>query len=231
MELRLTIFKAIYSSILLLIFTCALVKLSIIVSVKQLTPNTRHQYANKALAVVVGLWFVAATLISSFQCPLPRTWDFTDASLCVDRDAWWAFVAVVNMLTDFGIAALIAIIMSQIHVSLSRKAVLVAAFSTRLLVVAAAAAQLSAFRATVLDRDIAYSLWLPTVLNQVVICLSIVTACLPYLKPFMASLDSGILRVDDTPESEDGFQETRTGLSSYSLNIVRSPSSRSFGAG
>lgn len=43
-------------------------------------------------------------------------------------------------------------------------------------------------------------MYLPTVLNQVVLCASIVTACLPHLKPLMVSLESGIVRVPDDPE-------------------------------
>lgn len=65
-------------------------------------------------------------------------------------------------------------------------------------------AQLAVYWNTYRDYDASYSLYLPTVLNQVVLCLSIVTACLPYLKPLMVSLESGIVRVPEEPE-ELGF--------------------------
>lgn len=68
----------------------------------------------------------------------------------------------------------------------------------------AAAAQLAIYWNADLHSDFTKSLYLPTVLNQVVVCLSIVTACLPYLKPLMVSLDSGIVHVPDEPE-ELGF--------------------------
>jgi hypothetical protein len=36
-----------------------------------------------------------------------------------------------------------------------------------------------------------------TVCNQVVVAMSIVTAAIPFLKPFLMSLESGFLRADD----------------------------------
>lgn len=40
-------------------------------------------------------------------------------------------------------------------------------------------------------------MWQAIVTAQVVQCLSIVTACVPYLKPFLDSLESGQMRADD----------------------------------
>lgn len=66
--------------------------------------------------------------------------------------------------------------------------------------VGAAIAQLVAYWNIHDDSDVSLSLYLPTVLNQVVLCASVVTACLPHLKPLMVSLESGIVRVPDDPE-------------------------------
>lgn len=46
-------------------------------------------------------------------------------------------------------------------------------------------------------EDPAFDPWRTTISNQLVQCLSIATACIPYLKPFLDSLESGLLRVDD----------------------------------
>lgn len=64
-------------------------------------------------------------------------------------------------------------------------------------VVGTALAQLVVYWNVYDVNDVSSSLYLPTILNQVVLCCSIVTACLPYLKPLMASLESGIVRVPD----------------------------------
>ncbi|KAI1500854.1 hypothetical protein F5X99DRAFT_384658, partial [Biscogniauxia marginata] len=60
-------------------------------------------------------------------------------------------------------------------------------------------------------------MWLPVVSNQIVLCTSIVTACLPYLRPFMESLESGIVRVENLYGSEEEFSRDRTGSTGYFL--------------
>jgi hypothetical protein len=53
--------------------------------------------------------------------------------------------------------------------------------------------------------DPTYDLWLPTLLNQTTGCLSVVTACLPYLKPFMESIEPDIVLVEGDSPSEDNY--------------------------
>lgn len=45
--------------------------------------------------------------------------------------------------------------------------------------------------------DLIFHLWPVAVCNLIVENLSITTACIPYLKPFIQSLESGMLRTDD----------------------------------
>lgn len=52
-------------------------------------------------------------------------------------------------------------------------------------------------------------MWQAVVAAQVVQCLSIVTACVPYLKPFLDSLESGQMRADDLR------RRGKTGVSGY----------------
>ena len=40
-------------------------------------------------------------------------------------------------------------------------------------------------------------MWRVVICTQVVQCLSIISACIPYLKPFLESLESGLMRADD----------------------------------
>ena len=46
-------------------------------------------------------------------------------------------------------------------------------------------------------QDATFDLWLPTLAVQVIQNLSIITACIPYLKPFLESLETGMLGSDD----------------------------------
>lgn len=42
-----------------------------------------------------------------------------------------------------------------------------------------------------------FEFWPPVIIRQVVQCLSIATACIPYLKPFLDNLESGQMRAGD----------------------------------
>lgn len=77
--------------------------------------------------------------------------------------------------------------------------------------VGAAIAQLVVYWNTYHDDNASLTLYLPTVLNQVVLCSSVVTACLPYLKPLMVSLESGIVRVPDEAEELAYMPGTKPG--------------------
>lgn len=52
------------------------------------------------------------------------------------------------------------------------------------------------FLESVPGLDLTADLWLPTVLNQATLSASVVTACGPYLRPFMESLETGMARVE-----------------------------------
>ncbi|KAF2963012.1 hypothetical protein GQX73_g10560 [Xylaria multiplex] len=195
--------KAQYASVPLLILALALVKWSNSAFIRQLSPKHIYRRVSLALATVVGFWLVSAIVTGLLQCSLPRPWDFTDNSHCINRQAWWAFTVVLNVITDIGLVILYFFIIVELQLSLARKAGIIVAFSTRLLVVGITLVQL----ATSLDEgdrvEVSSSLRVPLVLNQAVISSSVIIACVPYLKPFMQALQIGINRVDNTSAFED----------------------------
>ena len=48
------------------------------------------------------------------------------------------------------------------------------------------------------SEDRTFAAWPVVVCSQFVQALSIITACIPYLKPFFVSLESGMIRTDDS---------------------------------
>lgn len=49
--------------------------------------------------------------------------------------------------------------------------------------------------------DLTFDLWRVVLLGEVVLTLSLITACIPYLKPFMEALDTGAFRAGGQPSS------------------------------
>jgi hypothetical protein len=64
-------------------------------------------------------------------------------------------------------------------------------------VAAAATAEMVFLQRTKDSSDLSYKGWQVALCTQLMLCLSISTACIPYLRPFLDSLESGLLRSDD----------------------------------
>ncbi|KAJ8120049.1 hypothetical protein ONZ43_g3145 [Nemania bipapillata] len=169
------------------------------------------------LAIVVGLWLVSAAAAGLLQCALPTPWDFTNSSYCINRRAWWTFVVVLNVITDISLVGLYFFIITGLRIARARKVSIIVAFSTKLLVVGIALAQLTAFRRgpTV---GVTPNLRLSLVLNQAVLSSSVITTCIPYLKPFMQGLQAGINRVNNASAYEDELMHLPQPLSSSQSN-------------
>ena len=64
-------------------------------------------------------------------------------------------------------------------------------------VIACTIAQLKYLGSVDYTADVTYSLWPAILCNQLVQNIGIITACVPYIKVFFQSLESGMIRTDD----------------------------------
>ncbi|KAI0518328.1 hypothetical protein F5B22DRAFT_81270 [Xylaria bambusicola] len=212
--------QAEYASFVFQLTALALIKWSISISIRQLSPSATHQRLDLVLRLSVGIWVLSAVLTTLFQCAFPSPWDYVHGSRCINRRAWWAYVAIGNIGTEFFIVAMYCMIIGNLRMSLMRRSVVLLIFSTRLLIIGIALAQLTFFLNAFPSADLTKDIWLPTVLNQAVLSASVVTACGPYLRPFMESLESGVARV--LPESEEDLSHDRMGPSANHLSNYNS---------
>ncbi|KAI1325440.1 hypothetical protein F5Y16DRAFT_264660 [Xylariaceae sp. FL0255] len=192
-----------YVSISFVIITLAFIKWSALDFVKTLSPVRLYRQIVIALSVFISLWLVAAVALNIFQCALPTPWDYINGTRCINRPAWWTFVALLNILTDLALISLYILIFRKLQIATIKKVAIIAGFCTRLIVVALSAAQLAAFYNGGEDQASVESIWLVVVLNQAVISSSAITACVPYLRPFMEGLQSGIIHVNRTSTDEE----------------------------
>ncbi|KAK7914454.1 hypothetical protein PG985_012157 [Apiospora marii] len=219
------VLKADYAGTPLLLLSLALIKWSLSAFVRQLSPNKDIEYrVDQGLSFIVGLWLVSAAVIGLFQCRLPKPWDYIQSHNCIDRRSWWTYAASLNIVTEVGYVLVYALVFRRIQVSRRRRFTLQAIFSTRLLalglttnddrVVIPAVVQLLVFRSSYPSQNLTYDLWLPTVCNQIMACISVVTACVPYLRPFMESIEpDNVVQIDDgDTASSRGTTERRLAL-------------------
>ncbi|KAK8105105.1 hypothetical protein PG999_008464 [Apiospora kogelbergensis] len=192
-----------YASTVLLVLSLVIIKWSVLVFIQRLSGGTLSRRIHQSLSGFVGVWFVSSTIISLFQCEIPRPWDHVNGRRCIDRRAWWSYVSVINMLSELFIAALYLLVLLKLQISRKRKAIVLSLFLSRLLVVAAAIAQLVIFFRAFPSPDVTRRYKIPVILNETTLSVSVITACVPYLKPFMESLEAGVVRVPSLARSEE----------------------------
>lgn len=164
--------------------------------VRQITPVAFH----KRITVYVGcglvLWAAVAILTAAVQCHIPHVWHIL-GNQCFDRYSFWTYFGVSSIISDTVLILIPIVIFSNVQIDRRRKVAVCSCFASRILVIIATGLQLGFSGRAHGSTDITLDLWLPALCTQFVQNLSIVTACVPYLKPFYLGLESGMIRTDD----------------------------------
>lgn len=98
-------------------------------------------------------------------------------------------------------------LVAYLKVRLSRKVAVVACFAPRSLVIAAALVRLIWLYPITPHSNPQYRLWLPAIITQIQVCLSICTACIPYMVPFFKSLEGSLRRTYSTKSRDFHIQD------------------------
>jgi hypothetical protein len=101
---------------------------------------------------------------------------------------------VIDTSTEVSIIMLSVNLVAYLRVRLSRKLAVVACFAPRSLVIAASIVRLIWLYPITPHSSPEFRLWLPAILMQIHVCLSICTACIPYMVPFFKSLEGSLRR-------------------------------------
>ncbi|KAH8684043.1 hypothetical protein BGZ61DRAFT_507586 [Ilyonectria robusta] len=168
--------------------------------------------------IIVGLWGLSAFVVSFFQCQLPRPWDYSDSTRCINFTSFWTYYSVANIVTDIAIVAIMTDNARRIQTSWSKRILVICVFGSRIFVVPAVAVQIYYSNKAFASDDLSFSLWEASITIQLVQCLAIFTVCVPNLKPFLDSLESGQIRIDDLrrqgKSSSNGYPTYRPGAHS-----------------
>ncbi|KAL8783596.1 MAG: hypothetical protein Q9213_004525 [Squamulea squamosa] len=185
-----------YISNLLFVLNLCLAKLSVLQMLGAITPIKTHIRMVVGVGAFVLVWSLASIFAAAFQCRLPKPWKVTENG-CIDRTGFWDSYGALNLVTEAALLALPLIVVWKIHTQPKKKTVIFLCFASRIVVLAAIIVQLVYHNHAAHTSDITFKMW-PVVLSaQTVQSLSIITACIPCLKPFLESLESGMLRSDD----------------------------------
>ncbi|KAL6710958.1 hypothetical protein ACN47E_006833 [Coniothyrium glycines] len=216
--------KGEYVNKLLYIATLAFAKLSIISLLMILTASNLHRNLGIGLTGFIALWGIVSEFVTAFQCGAKEPWRFIGIEgQCIDTTSFWRGMGVINMLTDLALIMFPVHVIITLQMTMGKKVTILVFFGTRSLDIVASAVQM-AYLYGFSSPNPTIDLWKWTLLTQVIECITILTSCVPYLRPLLESLPSGLYGSDElrrrgTP-SELGYSKSK--ISSYALSTSNS---------
>ncbi|KAM5343929.1 hypothetical protein ACJ41O_012466 [Fusarium nematophilum] len=190
-----SILKAQYASDELFIAALFLAKISATRTIWDMAPRKRRRliWATEAL---IGVWAVSSITALCFQCSLPEPWDYMEGQ-CFNRFALWLYVDLLNIFTDLAITSILVAMFLHLKTSTAKKTLVIIVFGCRTFVVPPIICHMYYYSRVVDSRNPMFDMWPTTIIRQVIQCLSIMATCIPYLKPFLDSLESGQMATGD----------------------------------
>lgn len=184
--------KAVYASQILKIIIYYLAKLSLALVFVRLTPVKRMRRILWPFILFLTLWTGAAIITHAVQCPLPKPWDLT-ANGCLNQEALYLTYGNINILTDIVIILLPVAILWDVQIKSSQKRAICSVFVIRIVVCIASALELASLDEYFHNADKPWSNVDPTIWGQVSVNLSIITACIPLMKPLFNMLQFSLI--------------------------------------
>ena len=106
-------------------FYCAAIfctKLSILRLYNRIFPQRWFRNASLVVAAFITSWYLAATLVSIFQCvPISSQWDPTVSGRCINYGSSVRATGIVNIITDFVLLGLPMPLVWRIKTSTTKK--------------------------------------------------------------------------------------------------------------
>jgi len=224
-----------YYGNILFVATLLLSKISTIFLLTRLTPNHNIRRICQAVGAIFAIWALASILSLAFQCQLPRPWDYrkTDIHQCsINAAALNYSIMVFDILTDIACIVVPITMLWNLHMAAHRRWSLIGAFGCRSAVCICSAIRISALVTYYDSADKSWEAVGPQTWAQVVQCLSIMSACIPSLKVFLGSLDSGFMdismRLHGGPTYRTDLGYGSRGTLAHSVNANKHPTGGSF---
>ncbi|KAK6369787.1 hypothetical protein LTS17_009237 [Exophiala oligosperma] len=183
-----------YAGQLLTIFTLICAKLAVsrlILTIRPKQPVRLATYATEGIAI---LWAVTSIFALAFQCDVPNPW-IQGPGRCVNLKGLYYYVGIFNLLTDLALVILPVFVVSGLQLKMSKKLFVFSLFATRIITVGVIIAELATLN-PYLDAvksqngDQTFEIAIPTLLNQIMIFASVVTACVPSLRRVVTELQT-----------------------------------------
>ncbi|KAK2788387.1 hypothetical protein FQN52_006711 [Onygenales sp. PD_12] len=226
--------KAYYASNILIIATLAAAKVSITSLIIAIQPPGRAVYLCYGIHALVCLWAFASILALTFQCDLPRPWT-EESNTCVNQYALQISIGTFNILSDLIIIAVPVYVMFTVKIALKKRWIVSGLFACR--IITPTTTLLSLLTLSPLytthppSRDRPWHAVTPSIWTQIATATSIITACIPSLKTFLADIRSGLTGATISEPFELAHSGGRTRVHGTTRTANGSSSGNSLGGG
>lgn len=184
--------KAEYVSSMMYILNLGCARVSLCLVIRKVLPDYTSKTTTSVFIVFAGLWTLSALLVSAFPCSLPNPWQFDEGKKCIDLVKWVNYIGITNIVIEVLLVS-IPLIFWNLRTSAGQRITASLLFLARLSIVVAVSAQLSFFNRYVSASDYTYTYWRTVLCVQIAQNLSIITACLPCLHPFIVKIIAGTI--------------------------------------
>ncbi|KAL1610156.1 hypothetical protein SLS60_001821 [Paraconiothyrium brasiliense] len=184
--------KTEYAGCILYIANMGCARISLCLLIKDILPGSTARITALIFAAFTTLWTVSGVLVATFSCSLPNPWQWGNGKQCINVSSWVNYVGSTNIIVEILLIS-IPLCIWNVRTSAGRRMSVSLLFLSRLSVVAAVSAQLHFFnqRGT---GDITYDYWRTVLCIQIAQNLSVITACLPSLHPFIVKMLAGLIK-------------------------------------
>ncbi|PMD62257.1 uncharacterized protein K444DRAFT_508450, partial [Hyaloscypha bicolor E] len=179
-----------YASQLLYIPALCLTKLTTLVYLRALSPESHFETMNTLLEVFIIIWGLSAEFAIAFQCQLPSPWAIISGK-CFNTAAFWKANGAFDILTDVIIVFLPLYLVWPLQMPWKRKGIVVMAFGSRAIRVIPFTAWRIYSLSTTSSRDQTLSLYHGYLTTSIQLNFAIFMSCVSFLRPFLESMVSG----------------------------------------
>ncbi|KUJ14246.1 uncharacterized protein LY89DRAFT_752108 [Mollisia scopiformis] len=158
----------------------------------------RHDIRLKVIKSVIVLNVVAYAMLLlclAFQCGIPNPWEMFSGK-CFDQVVFWDAFTVIDIFLDVCTICLPIYLLHDIKLRRSQKFYTIAAFGSRTLLIPVSVIRIIYIHDNSKSVDHTYQDFAIILTTSFLINLSVIVTAIPFLKPIMDSLQTGILAGD-----------------------------------
>ncbi|KKY35853.1 putative integral membrane protein [Diaporthe ampelina] len=178
-------YKRFYFAIILYYCGLGSIKIALLLQYRRIFNSKLRRVINTAL-LIIGSWSIGLVMLSIFTCyPIQGYWDKDIKATCIPTFQWYIHSAG-NILSDIVVFTLPIPVLWSMRVSIGQRLLLILVFSLGLFNCVISGLRVMYLPIVNINPDVTYENLDATAWSVAEVCLAIICACLPTLRPLYA---------------------------------------------